>query len=87
MQCGVEERTIRNTRVIVVKCFKCGKEGYKYRWYLLWKKIERKPAYLERGKAQEKKPAHPVKGKVQKEERRLRRVEGSKVVCPTKGKA
>jgi len=31
MQYGVEERTIRNIRMVVVKCFKYGEEEYKCR--------------------------------------------------------
>jgi len=31
MQCGLEKRAIRRQEVIVVKCFKCGKKGHKYR--------------------------------------------------------
>jgi len=40
MQYGVEERTIRRQKVAVVECFKCGKEGHKYRECPLWKKKE-----------------------------------------------
>ena len=29
MQCGAEERIVRNVRIVVVRCFKCGKEGHK----------------------------------------------------------
>jgi len=32
MQYRVEERTIRNIRIVAVKCFKCGEEGHKCRW-------------------------------------------------------
>jgi len=31
MQCGVEEKMIRNVRMTVVECFKCGEKGHKYR--------------------------------------------------------
>jgi len=31
MQYAVEERMIRNIRMVVVKCFKCGEEEYKCR--------------------------------------------------------
>ena len=32
MQCGVEERTIRRQKeVVVVECFKCGEKGHKCR--------------------------------------------------------
>jgi len=69
MQYGVEERTIRSMRVVVIKCFKCGEEVHKCRECPLWQKqvrvaclvgekahqrAERKPACLEREKAQER---------------------------------
>jgi len=41
MQCGVEERTIRRYKVVVVECFKCGEKGHKCRECLLWEKKER----------------------------------------------
>jgi len=31
MQCGMEERAVRSTRMVVVRCFKCGEEGHKCR--------------------------------------------------------
>jgi len=31
MQCGIEEKMIRNVRIMVVECFKYGKEGHKCR--------------------------------------------------------
>jgi len=31
MQCEVEEKTIRNVRIMTVECFKCGEEGHKCR--------------------------------------------------------
>jgi len=31
VQYGVEERVVRSTRTVVVKCFKCGEEGHKCR--------------------------------------------------------
>jgi len=77
MQCRVEEKTIRSMRTAGVKCFKCGEKGHKCRECPLW--IKRKNG--------EKRPACPVKGKAQEGERRLRRVEGSEVVCPTEGNA
>ena len=36
MQCGIEERVVRNLRTVVIRCFKCGKEGHKYRECPLW---------------------------------------------------
>jgi len=38
MQCGVEKRTIRRQKIVVVKCYKCGEKGHKCREYLLWEK-------------------------------------------------
>jgi len=35
MQCGVEERIVRNIRIAAVKCFKCGEKGHKCRECLL----------------------------------------------------
>jgi len=31
MQCGIEEKAVRSMRTVVVKCYKCGKEGHKCR--------------------------------------------------------
>jgi len=31
MQCGVEERIVRSTSMVVARCFKCGEEGHKCR--------------------------------------------------------
>jgi len=31
MQCRVEEKSVRSMRMVVVRYFKCGEEGYKYR--------------------------------------------------------
>jgi len=80
MQCGVEERAVRNMRTVVVKCFKCGEERHKCRKCPVWirRKNEERAACVARPQKvqQEKRPAHPVKGKAQEGERRLRRVEG-----------
>jgi len=83
MQCGVEERVVRNMRMVVIRCFRCREEGYKYRECPLWIKRRNekrvvcvvKPQKVQ----QEKRPAHPEKGKVQERERKLRRVEGEEV--------
>jgi len=86
IQYGVEEKTIRSIRV-VVRCFKCGEEGHKCRECLLWQKQAR-VAHSVQGKAHqqvERKPAHLERGKVQERERRLRKMEGEKVVCLVKG--
>ena len=37
MHCDVRETTIRKQETVRVECFKCGKEGHKYREYPLWK--------------------------------------------------
>ena len=70
MQCGVEERVVRNMRTIVVKCFKC-------RECPVWirrKKEEKAACVTKPQKAQQKEePACPVKGEAQ--EKRLRRME------------
>jgi len=42
MQCGVEEKIVRNMRTVVVKCFKCEEEEHKCRECPLWeKKVKR----------------------------------------------
>jgi len=74
MQCSVEERVVRSMRTVVVKCFKCGKEGHKCRECPLW---ERKL----------KRVARPNGEKAHQGEKRLRRIEEEKVVCPVKGEA
>ena len=82
IQCGVEERVVRSMRTVAVRCFKCGKEGHKYRECPLWEKKAKKMAHPDRGKAhqEERRP-------VQEGEKRLRRMEEEKAVHPIKGKA
>ena len=46
IQCEVEERTIRNIRMVVVKCFKCEEEGHKYRWCPLWERKVKRVVHL-----------------------------------------
>jgi len=79
MQCGVEERIVRSVRAVVVKCFRCGVEGHKYRECPLGirRKNGEKAARVVRPREaqQEERPVHPEKGKVQEKEKRLRRVE------------
>jgi len=80
MQCGVEERMIRNIRTVAVKYFKCGEEGHKCRWCPLWKKIKRVACPAE-GKAHQGNKRELVcleRGKAQ--ERKLRRVEEEEAV-------
>jgi len=87
MQCGVEERTIKNMRMVGIKCFKYGEEAHKCRWCPSWKKIKR-VVYPAKGKAYQgdkRKLAHLKKGKAQK--KKLRRVEEEEAVRPIKGKA
>jgi len=88
MQYGAEERVVRNVKTVVVKCFKYGEEGHKYRECPLWVKKERAAHVASPQKAQqERRPARLVREKAQEEERRLRRVEEDGVACPMKGKA
>jgi len=88
MQCGAEERVVRNMRKVVVRCFKCREEGHKCRECPLWVKKERAARVASPRKAQQKRrPVHPVREKAQEKGRRLRRMEEEKVVCPVKGEA
>jgi len=88
MQCEVEEKTIRRVKV-VVKCFKYGEEGHKYRECPQWERKEKRVAHPREGKAHqgERKLARPIREKAQETERRLRRMEEKKVAHPVKGKA
>jgi len=72
MQCSVEKRVVRSMKMALVKCFRCGDEGHKYR--VCPKK--------------EKRVAHPREGKAHQGERReVRRVEEREAACPIRGKA
>ena len=42
MECGVEERIVRNVRTAAVECLKYREKGHKYREYPLWRKKEKK---------------------------------------------
>jgi len=85
IQCGVEKKTIRRHKVVVVECFKCGKKEHKCRECPLWKKKEKVICVAKPQKVhQQKGPACPVKGKAQEGERRLRRVEEEEAACVTK---
>jgi len=90
MQCGVEEKTIRNIRMAEVKCFKYGEEGHKCRWCPLWKG-EKRVAYPSEGKVHQgevRKPVRPQRGKAQEcnEKKEVRRVE-KRVAYPVKREA
>jgi len=93
MQCGVEERTIRRQKMVVVEYYKCGEVGHKCRECPLWKKAKEKKRKVEERAAyvatpqkaqQEGKLVHPIREKVQETERILRRAEEEKVVCMAK---
>jgi len=87
MQCGVEERVVRSTRTVVVKCFKYGEEGHKCRECPLWKRKLKRVAHPDGGKAhqEERRPACPIREKTQEGKKRLRRIEEEKTACPIKG--
>jgi len=84
----MEERVVRSTRTVVVRCFKCGKEGHKCRGCSQWEKKVKRVARPDGGKAhqEEKKPARPIREKAQEGEKRLRRMEEEKAAHPAKGK-
>jgi len=51
MQCGIKEKAVRSMRTVVVRCFKCGKEGHKCRECPLWKRKVKRVVCLKEGKA------------------------------------
>jgi len=51
MQCGIKEKAVRSMRTVVVRCFKCGKEGHKCRECSLWKRKVKRVVRLKEGKA------------------------------------
>jgi len=69
MQCGVEERVVRNIRTAVVKCFRCGEEEHKCR---MCPKKEKRVACSKERKAH------------QGERREVRQVEGREAARPEK---
>ena len=89
MQCGAEERIVRNVRMVVVRCFKCGKEGHKCKECSLWEKKVKRVAHPNGGKAhqQERRLACPIREKAQEGEKRLRRMGEEKAARPAKGEA
>ena len=89
MQCGVEERVVRSTRTVVVRCFKCGREGHKCRECPLWEKKVKRVARPNGRKAHQKKRrlACPIREKAQEGKKRLGRMKGEKAVYPVKEEA
>jgi len=89
MQYGVEERTIRNARMVVIKYFKCREEGHKCRWYPLWERKMKRVACPKEEKAHqgERRPVCPIREKAQKGEKKLRRVEKGKATRPVQREA
>ena len=89
MQCRVEERVVRNVRMVVVRCFKCGKEGHKCRECPLWEKKVKRVVRPNRGRVhqQERRPARPIREKAQEGEKRLRRMKKEKAARPVKREA
>jgi len=67
MQCGIEKRAVRSMRIVVVKYFKCGEEGHKYRECPLGERKVKRVAHPKEGKAHqgERRLARPEKGKAQ----------------------
>jgi len=51
MQCGVEEKVVKSTKTVAVRCFKCGEEGHKCREYPLWEKKAKRVTRPNGGKA------------------------------------
>jgi len=76
MQCRVKKQVVRRQGLVVVECFKCGKEEHKCRKCLLWERVTR-VAKLQKAH-QQKEPVCSVKEEAQ--EKGLRRVEEEKAV-------
>jgi len=89
MQCSVEERVVRSMKTVVVKCFKCGKEGHKCRKCPLWERKLKRVACPDGEKVhqEERRPARPIREKAQEGEKRLRRMEKEKAARSVKREA
>jgi len=89
MQCSVEERVVRSMKTVVVKCFKCGKEGHKCRKYLLWERKLKRVVRPNGEKAhqEERRLVCSIREKAQEGEKRLRRMEEEKAARPVKREA
>jgi len=89
MQCSVEERVVRSTRTVVVRCFKCGEEEHKCRECPLWERKVKRVARPDGGKAHQegRRPVRPIREKAQEGEKRLRRAEEEEAARPIKGEA
>jgi len=85
----VEERVVRSTRTVVIRCFKCGEKEHKCRECSLWEKKLKRVAHPDGRKAHqgERRLACPIREKVQEGEKRLRRMEEEKAACPVKEEA
>jgi len=85
----MEERVVRSTRTVVVRCFKCREEGHKCRECPLWEKKVKRVVCPDGGKAhqEERRLVCPIRKKAQEEEKRLRRMEEEKAVRPAKREA
>jgi len=60
IECGMEERIVRNVRTTAVKCFKYREKGHKCKEYPLWRKKEKKV----------KRVMHPIQEKAHQQEKR-----------------
>jgi len=71
MQCNVEERVVRSTRTVAVRCFKYGEEGHKCRECPLWKRKLKRVARSNGGKAYqgERRLVRPIRERHMKERR------------------
>ena len=92
MQCGVEERIVRNVGMAAVECFKCGEKEHKCREYPLWRKKEKRvervacPGQGKVYQQEKRKLVHLERGKAQEcgEKRKVRKMEKEKAVHPAR---